>query len=232
MEIHIIRDGEQCGPYSIHEINKELAEGALSNNGLAWHEGLTDWTPISNISGITLRRIPIKMALRSVEPSSVVKSDPNIGSTVFSMKGVQDLLEVFEDKVTITPTGVLGFLNKGLKGAKEIPFASIIAVQFKEAGALFSGYIQFTIPGGNESKGGLFAAAQDENTFVFAETHNNPAVREIKEYIDTAIKRSRITQYSTNTTSLSGELQKLAQLKSQGILSEEEFQLAKLKLIG
>jgi len=32
----------------------------------------------------------------------------------YTMKGVQDLLEVFEDKITITPKGVLGFLNKGI----------------------------------------------------------------------------------------------------------------------
>jgi hypothetical protein len=232
MEIHIFRDGEQWGPYSIQEINEELAKGVLSRDVLAWHEGLTDWTPIQEIYRITLPREPIKVTLSDAEPSSVVKPDPKVGGIVFSMKGVQDLLEVFEDNVTITPKGVLGFLNKGMKGAKEIPFASIIAVQFKEAGALFSGYIQFTIPGGNESKGGLFAATQDENTFVFAETKNNPAVREIKEYIDSAIKRARMPQYSSNTASLSDELQKLAQLMSQGILSEAEFQSAKRKLIG
>lgn len=84
------------------------------------------------------------------------------------MKGVQDLLEVFEDRVTITPKGVLGFLNKGVKGTKEIPFTSIVAVQFKEAGTVFSGYLQFTIPGGNENTGGILAATKDENTFMFA----------------------------------------------------------------
>ncbi len=54
-------------------------------------------------------------------------------SAIHTMRGVQDLLEVFEDKVTITPKGVLGFLNKGLKGTKEIPFHSIVAIQIKEA---------------------------------------------------------------------------------------------------
>ncbi|MCP4098245.1 MAG: SHOCT domain-containing protein, partial [Planctomycetaceae bacterium] len=35
-----------------------------------------------------------------------------------------------------------------------------------------------------------------------------------------------------NTTNLSDELQKLAELKATGILSDEEFQAAKRKLIG
>lgn len=52
MEIHIIHNGEQRGPYSIAEINWDLARAALPADTLAWHAGLTDWTPIRNISGI------------------------------------------------------------------------------------------------------------------------------------------------------------------------------------
>jgi len=50
---------------------------------------------------------------------------------VCKILGVDTDLEVFEDKLTITPKGVLGFLNKGLKGIKTIPFTSITAVQHK-----------------------------------------------------------------------------------------------------
>lgn len=153
-------------------------------------------------------------------------------SAIYTMKGVQDLLEVFEDRVTITPKGVLGFLNKGIKGTKEIPFRSIVAVQFKEAGAVFSGYLQFTIPGGNESRGGILAATKDENTFMFAGAKNNALAKEIKEYIDEVIRQSGEPQSATPATNLSDELQKLAQLKDQGVLTEDEFQAAKNKLIG
>jgi hypothetical protein len=149
---------------------------------------------------------------------------------VYTMRGVQDLLEVFEDKVTITPKGVLGFLNKGMKGTKEIPFASIVAVQFKEGGAL-SGYLQFTIPGGNESRRGIWAATQDENTFLFRQQDNALAL-EIKDYIDRAVRESRAPRATSSTASLSDELQKLASLKEEGFLSEEEFQTAKKRLIG
>ena len=152
-------------------------------------------------------------------------------SPIFTMKGVQDQLEVFEDRVTITPKGVLGFLNKGIKGTKEIPFQSIVAVQFKEAG-IFSGYIQFTIPGGNESRGGILAATKDENTFLFANKKGNALAIEIKTYIDSAVRKMRTPQAGTPTINLSDELQKLAKLKEQGILSNEEFQVAKKKLIG
>ena len=143
-----------------------------------------------------------------------------------------EILMVYEDKVTITPKGVLGFMTKGLKGTKTIPFVSITGIQFKEAGAVFSGYIQFTIPGGNESKGGVFSAASDENTFMFAEKKNNELAIKIKEYIESAVLKLRTPQAQTTAPNLTDELQKLAKLREQGILSDEEFQSAKKKLIG
>jgi hypothetical protein len=153
-------------------------------------------------------------------------------NVVYEMKGVAEILVVYEDKVTITPKGVLGFMTKGLKGTKTIPFGSITGIQFKEAGAVFSGYIQFTIPGGNESKGGVFSAASDENTFMFAEKKNNELAIKIKEYIESAVLKLRAPQHQTSASNLSDEIQKLARLKEQGILSDEEFQSAKKKLIG
>ena len=153
-------------------------------------------------------------------------------SAIYSIRGLQDLLEVFEDRVTITPKGVLGFLNKGIKGTKEIPFSSIVAVQFKAAGAVFSGYIQFTLPGGNESRGGILAATKDENTFMFAGKQNNASAIAVKDYVDSAVRKLRPAQASLPSASLADELQKLAGLKERGLLSDEEFQAAKKRLIG
>jgi Short C-terminal domain/Domain of unknown function (DUF4429) len=152
-------------------------------------------------------------------------------SAIYTMKGVQDVLEVFDDRVAITPKGVLGFLNKGIKGTKEIPFTSIVAVQFKEASLLLSGYLQFTIPGGIESRGGIFAATKDENTFMFREAGNKMA-RRIKDHVDAAVRKSKTPQVAAQSSSISDELQKLAKLKEQGVLTQEEFQAAKKRLIG
>jgi len=149
---------------------------------------------------------------------------------IYKMEGVGGMLEVFEDKLAITPKGMLGFLNKGLKGKKEIPFSSIVAVQFKEAGVL-SGYLQFTILGGNESVGGIMGAAKDENTFMFAEKKDNEQIIEIKKYIESQIKQLKIPQEKQSKTSISDEILKLAKLKEEGILSDEEFSSAKKRLI-
>lgn len=151
------------------------------------------------------------------------------------MKGVNSNLEVFEDKLTITPSGVLGFLTKGLKGAKTIPFSSITAVQYRKAGPIVAGFIQFTIPGGNEGRGGVFDAVFDENTFMFCKSFDGRDVNEeaekINNYIDSQIKLFKSPQ-NAQPAGIADELKKLADLRGQGVLSEEEFQQAKKKLLA
>lgn len=150
--------------------------------------------------------------------------------SVYKVVGVASEIEVFEDKLTITPQGALGFLNHGFKGAKTIPFRSITAIELKQADSM-SGYLQFSLLGGNESRGGLFAAIKDENSWVFADKEDNNALaEEIKVYIEKQIENSQNTPAQTGVSS-ADELTKLAQLRDQGVLSEEEFQAAKEKVL-
>jgi hypothetical protein len=153
---------------------------------------------------------------------------------IYSIRGIQDLLEVFEAKLTITPKGFTGLMNKGLKGTKTIPFSSISAMQLKQAG-FFSGYLQFTLSGGTESKAGLLAATKDENTFMFR--WNNETMVEIRDFIEA---RQRQTPRSLTASSppaipqiqsIADELAKLVILQEKGFLTIEEFEAAKSALI-
>lgn len=105
---------------------------------------------------------------------------------LFTVKGVQGILKVFENKITLKPKGLLGLINLGIKGEKMIPMSSVTSIQFRKAGFLTSGYMQFSIPGGNESKGGLFKAVNDENTFVF-KAKSNKVAHKIKDFIEEKI---------------------------------------------
>jgi hypothetical protein len=248
-------DGEEHGPISEADFLELIRTSVVTPETKVRTSQSSPWSTASKVKGIRFASTDVKeeSILEEFEPTRTwkewfdganeidiftgkqvprPKAKPVDPMVLAQMIGVGGVIEVFEDKIAITPNGVLGFLNKGLKGTKEIPYASIIAVQFKEAGVLFSGYLQFTIPGGNESRGGLFAAAEDENTFMFAGTNNNSKAKEIKEYIDQSIRKARTRQPQPPTTNLSDELQKLAGLKDQGVLSEDEFQAAKRKLIG
>lgn len=151
------------------------------------------------------------------------------GNAIYKVEGVGGEMEVFDDKLTITPKGALGLMTKGLKGTKTIPFLSITGIQYKKPG-MTNGYLQFTIPGGNESKGGVFAAASDENTFMF-EAKANDVIVGVKDFIEKKVKEAR-QPAAAQPASAAEEIRKLAELMSQGLLSKEEFGNAKKKLLG
>ena len=134
-------------------------------------------------------------------------------------------------KLTITPKGVLGFMAKGLKGTKTIPFASITAIQHKRGG-FTNGYLQFTLPGGNESRGGVFSAAGDEDTLMYSkatESRVDAAKAFIEERMN-ALKKLSPSQPSTGR-GLVDELARLGELRQQGLLSDEESTAAKRRLL-
>ena len=71
MEIHITKDGQQYGPYTLEEVNAQLAGGDLSPNDLAWHEGAPGWIMLAAVAGVVA---PAPRASRSMphpQPTSV-----------------------------------------------------------------------------------------------------------------------------------------------------------------
>ena len=52
--IHILRDGQQFGPYSLEEINAFLADGSLLPSDQAWYEGAPEWIPLTEVPGVAL----------------------------------------------------------------------------------------------------------------------------------------------------------------------------------
>ncbi len=53
MQIHIARDGKATGPFSLEEVNRQLAAGTLSLTDQAWYEGAPAWMPLSAVPGVT-----------------------------------------------------------------------------------------------------------------------------------------------------------------------------------
>ena len=135
--------------------------------------------------------------------------------SIYKVRGVGGELEVFEDKVVITPKGVMG----GLGGIRSIPFGSITGIDHKKAGFVLPGHIMF-------QGGGVLATHQ--NSFSYKKDAN-AVIQEIKEYIE---RRTKEISSRPSSVSLADELTKLSNLRKQGILSEEEFKKAKEGLIG
>lgn len=155
-------------------------------------------------------------------------SRPAEPGIVFHLRGRGCELSVFEQKLTLTRPGVWGFVLHGQKGVKTIPFFSITALQHKRAG-LTVGYLQFTIGGGSESRGGVGAAVRDENTFVYANAADSDRVERVKAYIEQRMGPPPRTAGAE--PALADEVSKLAQLKKAGLLTDDEFTAAKQKLL-
>jgi len=49
MEVWIGRDGERHGPYKEVDVRQWLRTGQVSPDDLGWHEGMTDWAPLSTM---------------------------------------------------------------------------------------------------------------------------------------------------------------------------------------
>jgi len=157
-----------------------------------------------------------------------VKYSPN--TPVYKIMGDGDELVVYENKLTITPKGFSGFINKGIKGTKTIPFYSITAIHFKKAGFFLPGYLQFSLMGDNKNSGGFFDEESDENTFNFiGKPGENEIAEEIKNYIERKAHEARSPNVKTESTA--DELAKLYILMEKGIISEDDFNRAKEKIL-
>ncbi len=135
---------------------------------------------------------------------------------------------ILTDAGVIIKRGMKGFLLGGgmLRGDKTIPYSRIVAVQLKRAG-MVAGYIQLTLMGGSEAKAGLFQSAKDENSINFhVYGGKNEKFEEAKRLIE-----ERIGQDGQKHSSMD-ELEKLANLKERGVITEDEFNQKKKQLLN
>lgn len=121
--------------------------------------------------------------------------------------------------------------SAGLFGVncKSFYFNQITSVDLRTG--LFGGHIQLTIPESTEIKGDM---AQAENAVTFTTNYKERikyVANLIRERIQSSQNPSHINQ-DTSGASLVDQINELAKLKQQGILSEEEFQIAKKKLLS
>ena len=151
------------------------------------------------------------------------------------------MLDVYKDKVVLTQIQNFRAMvtHDFFKGDKVIPFISMTSIQFKEASSMILGYIQFEVPGVNSRDN--FGS---ENSWTFYEK-DNAIAKEVCEYC-----RQRIMDIkspapapapapvpvapapSSNNFSVADEIRKLKQLLDEGIITQEEFDEQKRKLLN
>ena len=156
--------------------------------------------------------------------SDAVKQQP-----IMLAKGSTGQLELYETKIRIRRRGFTNLVLHGLKGNKDILLESISSIQFKKAG-FTAGYIQFAFMGGQEAQRGVWQAVSDENTILFNSWHQQEFIK-IHEAIEQHIVMVRAKPGSGSSSGLA-DLEKLADLKVKGIITDDEFMAKKRQLLG
>lgn len=145
-------------------------------------------------------------------------------------------LEVYDTYLIINHMQV-GFMsnamNGGALGGKRIDFKNLTSVQFREPAGFTVGFIQFAYPGSVESKGGVSAMINDENSIPIQPAMVEQA-REIVDFIQK--KKDELSSPQANTiiqqASTADELKKFKELLDMGIITQEEFDAKKKQLLG
>jgi hypothetical protein len=137
--------------------------------------------------------------------------------------------------LTITRKGFLAAATVG-KGEKRLHVSQVTAVQWKPAGAMVNGFIQFTIPGGVERRSGFgsqtTSAAQDENSVVFTKKQM-PAFEELRTAVDEAIAAQHLQPGAAGSPAVAASAaDELAKLLQSGALTPEEFAAAKAHVLN
>ncbi len=155
---------------------------------------------------------------------------------MLSAKGTNGTISFDGQTITIERKGFNARVFVG-GGEKRIPVASITAVQWKKAG-LTAGFIQFTLAGGIErrSRPGRTTsdALHDENSVTF-HARQQPAFEPIRAAIDEAIAARHAPQPAAAPAaapSIADELAKLAALRDQGIITAQDFEQGKARILG
>ena len=75
--IHVMRDGQQFGPYTIEDINAYLAQGTLLPTDQAWYEGAANWMPITEVPGVAHGAAPVPTAppVAGVDPMAAANPE-------------------------------------------------------------------------------------------------------------------------------------------------------------
>jgi len=90
MQIHIARDGKQLGPFSLEEINQQLAAGTLSLSDQVWYEGAAGWAALSTVPGVSAGA-PASAAPISPAPAPVPVPAPVTPTPLIPVKKTEQL---------------------------------------------------------------------------------------------------------------------------------------------
>jgi len=164
---------------------------------------------------------------------------------ITKVKGQNGVLIVYDDRIVISRATLGGFVSQGgSSGDRTYRYEDIQGIEFKKPSLMSNGYLKVLVPGSVETnaKVGVFSSSmdsmKDQNTVVFrafSSSFANECERAYAYIMDKiskakAAKNTPVVQSAP--VSKMDELKKLAELRDSGVLTDEEFQTEKRRLLS
>ncbi len=145
MLIHVNRDGEQFGPYTVEDLNAYLAQGSILPTDQAWYEGAAGWMPMDQVPGVVL------LGAAADPMAQLAASDP---------------LAAADPAAAIASADAISVAAQGTKKKKILVIAGAIAGVAALAGVLCFAWPGFLKSGVANPGGGGAVKSGSDNKFA------------------------------------------------------------------
>ena len=102
MQIYLARNNQQAGPYSLEQVNQMLASQQVLLTDLIWHEGMTEWKTLGELTQGKLvyepisSRPPFSPPIQSeVKTTSQATTKPVVQIASFSSRAFAKIVDMF-----------------------------------------------------------------------------------------------------------------------------------------
>lgn len=157
---------------------------------------------------------------------------------LMSLKCTNGTIKLYDDKVVIERKGFFSWISQGSVGNRIYYYKDLKTVEYRKPG-MINGYIKFIVAGTNDVNARVdllsttVESAQDPNTVILRAF--NPKIPSESEKIYNIIMK-KIEEYkgisnSNCNISSADEILKYKKLLDQGIITQEEFERKKNKLL-
>ena len=139
MMIHVMRDGQQFGPYTLEDVNAYLAQGTLLATDQAWYEGAPDWMLLTQVPGV-------------LSPGAAP-----VPAAVVPVAVAVDPMAAANPTVAAADAAVVSAANQGSKKKKTLVIAGSAVGVLVIAGVLcfvYPGFLKEDDAGGGDDGGG------------------------------------------------------------------------------
>lgn len=156
------------------------------------------------------------------------------------LKGQNGILYICDEYIEISRKSFGGFASQGGKGNRKFYYSDINSIEYKTPTLLGNGYFKLIVGGTQDvdAKVGILSSSMDSmkdpNTVILRAFKKAVSQKcdEAYEIAMTQFKSRKSSTPSASATSNLDELKKLGELLSSGILTQDEFDQQKSKLLS